>query len=91
MIVAWSTIPDYMTLGLGTSAREHELDNTCAGISAKQTLQSVVKVGQTKSEHLEIVVMDQRLPPKLFRPVLVELEKKYGSQGRSHSRKEKLE
>lgn len=59
VIRAWSTVPDYVCLGSGSSSLVRTHPNTCAGVSGKKGLYSVVKVGETGSvPHLEIVAVD---------------------------------
>lgn len=62
VIKGWVTIPEYTALGIGSASREGLLENTCAGIEAKETLGSVVKVGETTPGHLEIAVVGPGLP-----------------------------
>lgn len=85
VIKAWDTVPDYLALGLGSSVEGNGAENTCAGISEKRTLQKVVVVGETTSEHLEIILATEPLP----KPVLNGT--KYGCRGSGGKVKEKLE
>lgn len=86
IILGWGTIHDYVALALGSDIPD-ELNNTCAGISNTQTLQTVVKVGETTNDHLEIAIIERRLDMK---PVLSRVGK-YGSHGAGGRLKEKLE
>lgn len=88
VISAWDTIPDYVALGLGSVIPPAKvLENTCAGIAATKTLQTIVMVGETTDLHLEIAVGEQ-VPGTGVRSVLGKLDK-YGS--RDGGAKEKLE
>lgn len=57
VISAWNTIPDYLALGIGSSITGQALENTCAGISGARTLGTVIVVGETTPEHLEITIV----------------------------------
>lgn len=87
IILGWGTIPDYVALALGSDFPV-ELKNTCAGISYPATLQTVVKVGETTKEHLEIAFIERRLDMK---PVSSRFGDKYGSHGAGGKLQEKLE
>lgn len=90
VISAWDTVPDYVVLGLGSEIPPADvLDNTCAGIAAANTLQNIVKVGETTDQHLEIAVGGEQVPWASMRSVLGKFDVKYGSRG--GGRKDKLE
>lgn len=76
VISAWSTIPEYVSLALGSSMPP-KLEDTCAGIASTQTLKSIVKVGETTENHLEICTIGEKVDMK---PVLDRFGYKYGSQ-----------
>lgn len=57
VITAWKSTPDYVALALGSSLEPQTLDNTCVRISERHTLQSIIRVGVTSPEHLEIDVV----------------------------------
>lgn len=76
VILAWGTIPEYVFLALGSSM-PHDLGDTCARISSTQTLKSIIKVGETTEEHLEICTSGEKLDIK---PVLGRFGDKDGSQ-----------
>lgn len=76
VISAWCTIPEYVSLALGSSMPP-KLEDTCAGIARTQTLKSIVKVGETTENHLEICTIGEKLEMK---PVLDRFGYKYGSQ-----------
>lgn len=83
VITAWSTVPEYLALGLGSTLVARVLDNTCAGITAGESLRTIVKVGVTSPEHLEIQVGRTGL-----KPVLGRYDAKYGSRAeRQHKRR----
>lgn len=82
VIKAWSTVPEYLALGLGSTPQDGSLENTCAGITAAQSLRTIVKVGVTTPEHLELHVGGNDL-----KPALAQFDAKYGSRGkRRHGR-----
>lgn len=54
VITAWSTVPDYLALGVGSSTVQPGFENTCAGVSAKRTLQSIVTVENSVQQHLGV-------------------------------------
>lgn len=74
VIEAWSTVPEYLALGLGSTLDDGILNNTCAGITAGQSLQTIVNVGVTSPDHLELQVGGTGL-----KPVLGRFDAKYGS------------
>ncbi|KAL0639474.1 hypothetical protein Q9L58_001503 [Maublancomyces gigas] len=76
VISAWGTIPEYVSLALGSSMPP-KLEDTCAGIASTQTLKSIVKVGETTENHLEICTIGEKVDMK---PVLDRFGYKYGSQ-----------
>lgn len=82
VINAWHTVPEYLALGLGGTLQDGVLDNTCAGITAGESLRAIVKVGVTTPEHLELQV------GTVMKPALGRFEAKYGSRTRRcHKRK----
>lgn len=82
VIKAWTTVPEYLALGLG-STQDGALENTCAGISGAQSLRTIVKVGVTTPEHLELHVGGNDL-----KPALAQFDAKYGSRAkRGHRRR----
>lgn len=56
VITAWSTVPDYLALGVGSSTVQPGFENTCAGVSAKRTLQSIVTIENSVHQHLGVEV-----------------------------------
>lgn len=72
---AWNTVPEYMALGLGSDLPDGVLENTCAGIRAGESLRTIVKVGVTAPEHLELGVGKTGM-----KSVLGHFEAKYGSR-----------
>lgn len=82
VINAWSTVPEYLALGLGSTLQDGDLDNTCAGITAVESLRTIVQVGSTTREHLELHVGRAGL-----RPVLGRLDAKYGARAKSRHRR----
>lgn len=87
IILGWHSIPEYVALALGSNL-PNELDNTCAGISNSKTLQTVIKVGETTDEHLEIAIIERQLDMK---SVSGRFGDKYGFQDVGGRLKEKLE
>lgn len=77
VINAWSTVPEYLALGLGSALEDGVLKNTCAGINGGESLRTIVKVGVTSPEHLELQVCGTGL-----KPVLCHFDAKYGSRAR---------
>lgn len=95
VISAWNTVPDYLALGIGSSISGHELENTCAGISGKETLKILVAVGVTTSEHLAISMVGEAVDELDSeghpRPVLTRFGDRYGFKISGGGGKEKLE
>lgn len=87
IILGWHSIPEYVALALGSNL-PNELDNTCSGISNLKTLQTVIKVGETTVEHLEIGIIDRELD---MRSVSDRFGDKFGSRDVGGTLKEKLE
>lgn len=81
VINGWSTVPEYLALGLGSTLQDGVLGNTCAGITAAESLRTIVKVGTTTREHLELQVGRTGL-----QPVLGRLDAKYGARAKSRHR-----
>lgn len=58
VIHAWSTVPDYVCLGSGSSSLVVTHRNTCAGVAGEAALTGMVKVGESghlgSTPHLEI-------------------------------------
>lgn len=100
VIAGWDTIPDYIALGIGSSITGRGLENTCAGISRTETLGTMVMVGETTFEHLEITLAGgdtpttQAIPGEQYPKSVFTRDRygtKYGYRGDSPRRKEKLE
>lgn len=75
VINGWNTVPEYLALGLGSKLQDGDLDNTCAGITAGESLRTIVNVGVTTPEHLELQVGGAGMESVLGR-----FDAKYGSR-----------
>lgn len=84
VIRAWSTVPEYLALGLGSTLQNGVLENTCAGITSLQSLQTIVNVGVTTPEHLELHVGVNHL-----KPALTQFDAKYGSRAKGRQGRRK--
>lgn len=96
VISAWDTIPDYMALGIGSFIAGKGLKNTCAGISGTKTLGTLVVVGETTPQHLEITLPGHTKDTTSDRHPKSVLTRdrygdKYGYRDSGPRRKEKLE
>lgn len=85
VIRAWSTVPDYVCLGSGSSSLALTHPNTCAGIAGKKGLCSVVKVAETGYAgfvpHLEIVAVGNTWTTATAPVDLRDESKRYGFIG----------
>lgn len=56
IINAWNSVAEYTALGVGSQYTPRAFKNTCGGITAVSTLQTLVMVRARAEEHLEIVL-----------------------------------
>lgn len=55
VVLGWTTTPEYMMLGAGSTALTESYPNSCAGIGAAKALGSIIVLKTTKSEAPEAV------------------------------------
>jgi hypothetical protein len=75
VIISWGSIPEYVTLCVGSLPLTEGIKNTCAGIQKAETLQRRVRIGETVNQHLEIAVMGSGGELNM---IDVEKKRKYG-------------
>lgn len=51
-------MPEYLALGIGSPSEQESFDDTCVGISAMRTLQTVIHIEERHPHHLEISTGD---------------------------------
>lgn len=59
IIKAWRSVPEYLALGIGSPSEQERFDDTCVGISAMRTLQTVIRIEERNPDHLEISTGDR--------------------------------
>lgn len=58
IVKAWRSVPEYLALGIGSPSEQESFDDTCVGISAMRTLQTVIHIEERNPDHLEISTGD---------------------------------
>lgn len=91
---AWSTVPDYVCLGSGSSSVVATHPNTCAGIAGEDGLCSVVRIVETARDeqaekdgstpHLEVMAVQRVVTTGALEVDLGDDKKKYGFTERKH-------